>query len=198
MLEEKKDMIYLTIANGMFQRYMGQDQSQKNYKRVGGFLTGLRASTKRIKDRDVRFLYVRLSDGDESISAQTPMYGSAGPDILRCLASAVRQDINVVSGTKVFIETYLRRKEDSQRTYTNAAVYAGQVKLDWTPLANGVPREQALESLYEEIVAFIEKKGVEEAAPAPDDSALEDMPEFEEPVQVKPDKNIWEQGLKTV
>lgn len=192
MLEEKKDMIYLTISDGLFQRYMGAEQPMKNYKRIGGFLTGLVASTKKIKDKDVRFLYVRLKDGDEDISAQTSMYGGAGPDILRCLACAVRQNINIVSGTKVFIEPYLKRKEGVERPFTNAAVYAGQSKLDWAPLMNGVPREQALENLYEEIAAFIKKMSSEGAAPESGDQQVDDLPpSYEEGAPLAPDKDAW-------
>lgn len=184
MLEEKKLFIYLSVSNGVFSRYMGPNQEPKTYGRVAGFVTEIFSSVRKIKDDDVKFLVLRLRDGDENISVQVPMYGSAGPDILRNLAFAAEKGYDFVTdaGQKVFLEAFSRTKDG--RTYNNVVIYWGQTKLEWAMLPNGMSRNDALDTLMEEIRDFVLTK-VGESGGAPEDMpafGVGDAPEVGEPM----------------
>lgn len=166
MLQKKENVIYLSVNKGSFWRYMGKDRQMESYNRVAGFVEKLSTEIRPIEDQNVKFLLLRMVDGDEIYNIQVPMYTSAGPDIIRHLAYAAEKKYDIVSGSMVAIEVYLREKED--RKYTNAALYWGETKLEWDALPNGMTREAGLDVLYDKIVKFLEllkSPGVNVGAP---------------------------------
>lgn len=164
MLEEKKQMIYLSVnQQGEMERFMGQDEPAKHYSRIGGFVQELRSKKRKIKDNEITFLYVYLKDEDENLSLQVPMYMGGGPDILRCLYFAAESGFDFVKEKMVFIETYRKSKEG--KSFTNATVYWGLTKLDWAPLPNGISREEGLDEMMKTINEYIVSKGAATEAP---------------------------------
>ncbi len=157
MLEEKKEVIYLRVAKGELQRWMGQGQPMKSYKRVGGFLEGVNTKKQTFKDGDVMFLYLRLRDGEEVYSVQVPLYGGAGPDVVRSLAFAVKNDIDFVNQKKLTIEVYQKKTEN--KTFTNASLSCDEQQLEWLHLPGGMSREAGVDSLYKDILEYVTKKG---------------------------------------
>ena len=157
MLEEKQDVIYLSINKGSLMRWMGENAPMKSYSKVGGNVIGLYSSVKHIDDSDVMFMYVRMTDGDEVMSVQCPLYSSAGPDIIRSLVYAVRNKMDFVTGGKITIEVFQKRKENN-KTFTNARVFFNDTKLDWVNVPNGVSREDGLKAFYNEVVEYIKSK----------------------------------------
>lgn len=157
MLEELKQTVYLSVnQKGNMERYMGPDEPAKEYRRIGGFLDGLRSQTRKINDKDITFLYIYLADGQESISLSVPMYMGVGSDILRCLTYAMEKGFDVVSGQRIFIETYRKVKED--KSFSNATVYWGLTKLDWAALPNGISREEGLVEMMKTVNEYVASK----------------------------------------
>ena len=153
MLEEKKNMIYLSITNGEIQRWMGKDQPLKTYGKVGGFITGISSDVRTFDGEDVKFIFIRMKDDEENYSVQVPMFTSAGPDIIRCLSYAAKNRMDFVNEARITIEVYQKLKEG--KSFTNASLYFGQAKLEWLHLPNGVTREQGLEQMLGEVKEYI-------------------------------------------
>ena len=155
MLEEKNNVIYLNVVNGEIQRWMGKGNPVKTYNKVGGQIKKLTTENRSFDGKETKYFFIQMVDGDERYSVQIPMYGGAGPDVLRCLAYAIKNGLDIVNGDVVTIQAYSRVKDG--KTYTNANVYYGSNKLEWLHLPNGVSREDGLDQLYEEIVACVSK-----------------------------------------
>jgi len=165
MLEEKNNSIYLSIVNGEIQRWMGKGKPVKTYGKVGGHIVKVTTENKSFDGKETRFILLQMADGEERYSVQVPMYGGAGPDILRCLAYAIRNGMNIVNGDVVSIQAYSRVKDG--KTFTNATVYYGNNKLEWLLLPNGMKREDGLNQLFDEIAAYVNNATTSSESPVP-------------------------------
>ena len=177
MLEEKSQIINFELKLGKILRYMGKDAEPKEYKKIGGIVRNIRAVTKEIKAQKIRFMYVYLKDtdaqgNDVTYAVQMPVQKGAGPNVLRSLVYAIREQ-GGIAGKQVIFDVYAREKNGI--SYTNATVYIDDKKLDWVELPKGVAIDAALEDFITEINQHL---GANSEAPAEQSNANfdDDMP----------------------
>lgn len=190
MLEEPKVNWNFEIKKGHIERYMGRDNEPKVYKKIGGVLTGIRAVDKDINGHKMRYLYFYLNDVEAGVTyaIQTTLYKGAGPNIVRSLAYALENNVDI-TGEELVIDVY--SKERNGINYTNANLTIGGQRLEWVAIPQGTDINSAIEKMVEEIASAVKGPAVYQHAAeqadeeAPYDEGPDDLP----PGEVNPFAN---------
>jgi len=153
-----KRPIYLNIAYGQLQKYMGKNQEPKSVMAVEGNLLALKVVNKTIRTKLIDYLYVTMIDKeeDETYVIEVPLQSSAGPNIIRSLKSGLATTGSLI-GKKVKIQPYPKEKDGIQ--YTNATLYLNGEKLPWADIPVNVNTRDAIAAMTAEIQAHLINAG---------------------------------------